>query len=85
MPVDVLKVGKSFVDEISEGGRAVIVDVLIHVSNGLGLHAVAEGIETAEQAAYLRALGYHYGQGYYYAKPARELELVSAPGRGGGG
>ncbi|MCY1143175.1 EAL domain-containing protein [Actinoplanes sp. Pm04-4] len=84
VPVDVLKVDKSFVDEISEGGRAVIVDALIHVSNGLSLRAVAEGIETAEQAAYLRALGYQYGQGYYFGKPAAELELVSAPGRGGG-
>jgi len=70
VPVDVLKVDKSFVDEIGEPGRrAVIVDALIHVSNGLGLRAVAEGVETAEQAAYLRDLGYHFGQGYYFGKP----------------
>ncbi|MBB2946855.1 diguanylate cyclase (GGDEF)-like protein [Actinoplanes lutulentus] len=70
VPVDVLKVDKSFVDEISEPGRkAVIVDALIHVSNGLGLRAVAEGVETAEQACYLRELGYHYAQGYYFGRP----------------
>ncbi|MEV6350468.1 EAL domain-containing protein [Actinoplanes sp. NPDC051851] len=69
VPVDVLKVDKSFVDEITGEGPAVIVDALIHVSNGLGLHAVAEGVETAEQAAYLRELGYEFGQGYYFGKP----------------
>ncbi|MCO8269237.1 bifunctional diguanylate cyclase/phosphodiesterase [Actinoplanes sp. TRM 88003] len=77
VPVDVLKVDKSFVDEITEGGRAVIVDALIHVSTGLGLRAVAEGIETAEQAAYLRALGYEYGQGYYFGKPAADLSPLT--------
>ncbi len=35
-------------------------------------------------AAYLRALGYRYGQGYYFGRPAPAFELVSAPGRGGG-
>ena len=92
VPVDVLKVDKSFVDEITDsGGRAVIVDALIHVSNGLGLRAVAEGVETAEQAAYLRALGYHYAQGYYFGKPVAQPEFtagrssLSAPGRAAGG
>ncbi|MGK5682945.1 putative bifunctional diguanylate cyclase/phosphodiesterase [Actinoplanes sp. URMC 104] len=89
VPVDVLKVDKSFVDEITEpGGRAVIVDALIHVSNGLGLRAVAEGVETGEQAAYLRALGYQYGQGYYFGKPVPQPDFaalaVSGPGRAGG-
>ncbi|GAA4972965.1 putative bifunctional diguanylate cyclase/phosphodiesterase [Actinoplanes utahensis] len=70
VPVDVLKVDKSFVDEITApAGRAVIVDALIHVADGLGLRAVAEGVETADQAAYLRDLGYHYAQGYHFGKP----------------
>ncbi|MBL7259593.1 bifunctional diguanylate cyclase/phosphodiesterase [Actinoplanes sp. LDG1-01] len=70
VPVDVLKVDKSFVDEITgSSGRAVIVDALIHVSNGLGLSAVAEGVETAGQADYLRSLGYQYGQGYFFGRP----------------
>ncbi|MEV0900851.1 bifunctional diguanylate cyclase/phosphodiesterase [Actinoplanes sp. NPDC049802] len=70
VPVDVLKVDKSFVDEIIEPGRrAVIVDALIHVCEGLDLHAVAEGVETAEQADYLRDLGYRYAQGYHFGRP----------------
>jgi diguanylate cyclase (GGDEF)-like protein len=71
VPVDVIKVDKSFVDEIIEPGhRAVIVDALIHVCTGLNLRAVAEGVETAEQADYLRDLDYHYAQGYYFGRPA---------------
>ncbi|MEU4625955.1 EAL domain-containing protein [Actinoplanes sp. NPDC023801] len=79
VPVDVIKVDKSFVDEIIEPGRrAVIVDALIHVCTGLGLLAVAEGVETAEQAGYLRDLGYHYAQGYYFGRPAPD-PITRAP------
>jgi diguanylate cyclase (GGDEF)-like protein len=71
VPVDVIKVDKSFVDEITEPGRrAVIVDALIHVCRGLDLRAVAEGVETAEQADYLRDHGYRYAQGYHFGRPA---------------
>ncbi|SDT46940.1 diguanylate cyclase (GGDEF) domain-containing protein [Actinoplanes derwentensis] len=78
VPVDVLKVDKSFVDEIAEpGGNPVIVDALIHVSNGLGLRAVAEGVETEEQAVYLRDLGYHYAQGYHFGRPSPDPILVA--------
>jgi diguanylate cyclase (GGDEF)-like protein len=70
VPVDVLKVDKSFVDNITMAGRhAVIAEALIQVSNGLGLTAVAEGVETADQAAELHRLGYHYAQGYHFGRP----------------
>ena len=59
VPVDILKVDKSFVDNITMAGRhAVIATALIQVADGLGLTAVAEGVETAEQAAELHRLGY---------------------------
>ncbi|MEU4695085.1 bifunctional diguanylate cyclase/phosphodiesterase [Actinoplanes sp. NPDC023714] len=81
VPVDVLKVDKSFVDEITEPGRqAVIVDALIHVSNGLGLRAVAEGVETEEQAAYLRELGYQFAQGWHFGRPVDRPDF-SVPAR----
>ncbi|MFC3992356.1 putative bifunctional diguanylate cyclase/phosphodiesterase [Actinoplanes siamensis] len=77
VPVDVLKVDKSFVDRITEAGRhAVIASALIQVSQGLGLTAVAEGVETAEQAQALYALGYRLLQGYYFGKPAAEPEFT---------
>ncbi|WP_328476024.1 EAL domain-containing protein [Actinoplanes sp. NBC_00393] len=77
-PADVLKVDKSFVDDITEGGQhAVVVAALIGICDGLRLRAVAEGVETAEQARELHRLGYRYAQGYHYARPM-SAEAVAA-------
>jgi diguanylate cyclase (GGDEF)-like protein len=71
LPVRILKVDKSFVENVTMAGRhAVIATSLIHVANGLGLVAVAEGVETAEQAAELYRLGYRRAQGYHFGRPA---------------
>ncbi|WP_148307935.1 putative bifunctional diguanylate cyclase/phosphodiesterase [Actinoplanes friuliensis] len=75
-PVDTLKVDKSFVDNVTQGGQhAVVAEALIHISNGLQLRAVAEGVETAEQADALYRLGYRYAQGYHYARPLPAAEV----------
>ncbi|WP_239170077.1 putative bifunctional diguanylate cyclase/phosphodiesterase [Actinoplanes xinjiangensis] len=77
VPVDILKIDKSFVDRITEAGRhAVIAEAMIQVSNGLGLDAVAEGVETAEQAQALTRLGYRLLQGYHFGRPAAEPEFA---------
>ncbi|MET3425406.1 diguanylate cyclase (GGDEF)-like protein [Actinoplanes tereljensis] len=69
-PADILKVDKSFVDDIVTGGHeAVVAAALIRICDGMNLRAVAEGVETADQAAELYRLGYRYAQGYYYARP----------------
>ncbi|MFC4063377.1 putative bifunctional diguanylate cyclase/phosphodiesterase [Actinoplanes subglobosus] len=90
-PADILKVDKSFVDDVTGGGEpAVIVAALLTISDGMRLRAVAEGVETAEQAAELHRLGYRYAQGYFYARPlpAGEIDtyrpagLTPAPGPG---
>ncbi|MEV4640637.1 bifunctional diguanylate cyclase/phosphodiesterase [Actinoplanes sp. NPDC049548] len=79
VPVDVLKVDKSFVDNITMAGRhAVIATALIQVANGLGLTAVAEGVETSEQAAELERLGYRLAQGYHFGRPAAEPDFRGA-------
>ncbi|WP_239124587.1 putative bifunctional diguanylate cyclase/phosphodiesterase [Actinoplanes utahensis] len=71
LPVRVLKVDKSFVENVTMAGRhAVIATSLIQVANGLGLVAVAEGVETAEQAAELYRLGYRRAQGHHFGRPA---------------
>jgi diguanylate cyclase (GGDEF)-like protein len=76
VPVDVLKVDKSFVDTITMAGRhAVIATALIQVADGLGLTAVAEGVETAEQAAELHRLGYRLAQGYHFGRPVAEPDF----------
>jgi diguanylate cyclase (GGDEF)-like protein len=78
VPVDVLKVDKSFVDNITMAGRhAVIATALIRVSEGLGLTAVAEGVETAEQAAELYRLGYQLAQGYHFGRPAAQPDFTA--------
>jgi diguanylate cyclase (GGDEF)-like protein len=89
VPVHVLKVDKSFVDNITMAGRhAVIATALIQVADGLGLSAVAEGVETAEQAAELYRMGYRWAQGYHFGRPmppAGISEAVRCHGGAGSG
>jgi diguanylate cyclase (GGDEF)-like protein len=69
-PVQVLKVDKSFVDGVTASSpQAVIVDGLIGITDGLRIEAVAEGVETAEQAERLHSVGYRYAQGFHFARP----------------
>ncbi|MEV4349541.1 EAL domain-containing protein [Actinoplanes sp. NPDC049596] len=75
-PADIIKIDKSFVDDVTtDGQEAVVVSALIQICDGLGLHAVAEGVETAEQAAELHRLGYRFAQGYYFARPVPAAEI----------
>ncbi|MFI5496102.1 EAL domain-containing protein [Actinoplanes sp. NPDC051859] len=75
-PADTLKVDKSFVDGI--GGRseeAVIATAMIQITNGLHLQAIAEGVETAEQADTLYRLGYRFAQGYHFSRPLSAAQV----------
>jgi EAL domain-containing protein (putative c-di-GMP-specific phosphodiesterase class I) len=70
VPADTLKVDKSFVDGIGKASEeAVIATAMIQITNGLHLQAIAEGVETAEQAETLHRLGYRFAQGYYFSRP----------------
>jgi diguanylate cyclase (GGDEF)-like protein len=76
-PVDILKVDKSFVDNVTMAGRhSVIATALINVSDGLNLDAIAEGVETAEQAAELYRLGYRFAQGYHFGRPVADPKFA---------
>ena len=80
VPVDTIKVDKSFVDNITSAGRqTVIAEALIRLSSGLGLSAVAEGVETEAQASALYRLGYRYLQGYHYGRPVAEPDFAAIP------
>ena len=71
LPVDTLKIDKSFVDGITEDADdAAIVEGVVRLAHSLGLQAVAEGVETDEQVAMLRAFSCQTGQGYHFARPA---------------
>jgi EAL domain-containing protein (putative c-di-GMP-specific phosphodiesterase class I) len=70
LPVDVLKIDKSFVDGIIvDPEDRAIAKAIISLAKSLGLSITAEGIESAEQAAALSAWGCERGQGYHFAKP----------------
>lgn len=70
LPIHELKIDRFFVEEIqTENGDTPIVNTIIEMAKALGLHTVAEGVETASQLSYLRAKGCTIYQGYYLAKP----------------
>jgi len=78
LPLDKIKIDKSFVqDLLDDDDDATIVRAIIQLGKSLGMQVIAEGVETAEQEAYIIAEGCHEGQGYYYSKPlpARELAV----------
>ncbi|MDP2803983.1 MAG: bifunctional diguanylate cyclase/phosphodiesterase [Phreatobacter sp.] len=68
--LDTLKVDRSFVADLDSGAEAAaILHCVINLGRALGLKVVAEGVETAEQARFLRAAGCHRMQGYHFSPP----------------
>jgi EAL domain-containing protein (putative c-di-GMP-specific phosphodiesterase class I) len=69
-PVDILKIDKSFVHHLGDGGgQGELVRTIVRLGESLRLDTVAEGIETQEQRAALQAMGCTFGQGYLFARP----------------
>lgn len=68
-PFSKLKIDRSFVQEIRADADNVLVDAIISLARNLGLRTVAEGVETAEQAAYLAARGCDAYQGFLFSRP----------------
>ena len=79
MPIHVIKIDKSFVDDLDapDGRGAALVHSIISMAAALGLQSVAEGVETAGQAAALRQLGCSLAQGHLFA-PALTADQVLA-------
>ncbi|MEO0868224.1 MAG: EAL domain-containing protein [Cyanobacteria bacterium J06642_11] len=70
LPIDSLKIDKSFVDHMeSVSENEDIVVTIVTLAQRLQLDIVAEGVETLEQARLLRQLQCHYAQGYFFSKP----------------
>ncbi|HET6194238.1 MAG TPA: EAL domain-containing protein, partial [Acetobacteraceae bacterium] len=82
MPVDVLKIDRSFVDGLEHGGDDLaFARAICDLARTLSLQTIAEGIELPAQADRLGELGCDLGQGYLYAKampPERIAELLEA-------
>lgn len=70
LPVDIIKIDKSFVRDIMlYEVDCQVIKSIISLANSLKLATIAEGIESEEVALYLQQLGCKYGQGFYFAKP----------------
>jgi diguanylate cyclase (GGDEF)-like protein len=78
LPVDTLKIDASFVATRSGAvGDTGIVKTIIDLAHGLGIGATAEGVETEEQAAWVRELGCDYGQGWRFGRPTHATSPVA--------
>jgi len=82
-PLDTLKIDRSFVSRLGavengdDGGQPLqIVRAIVTLAHNLGLNAIAEGVETAEQLAQLRELGCELAQGYWFSKPLDSLTMT---------
>jgi sensor c-di-GMP phosphodiesterase-like protein len=81
LQVDFIKIDRSFVETVATG--AVISEVVPHIidmGKSLGLRMIAEGVETSDQADYLRQRGVQFAQGWLFGRPVVIDELVSRIG-----
>jgi diguanylate cyclase (GGDEF)-like protein len=76
LPVDILKVDKSFIDGITDGSDALaLAGAVFRIGKTLRLSTVAEGVEHASQAANLMGIGCDEAQGFHYARPMPASEI----------
>lgn len=83
LPINTLKVDQSFVQDIqSSENEACIVNAIVAMAHGLKLNIVAEGVETINQMEYLKSLGCHELQGFYFGKARPADETIQLINRG---
>jgi diguanylate cyclase (GGDEF)-like protein/PAS domain S-box-containing protein len=76
MPVDVLKIDKSFIDDmLASTQQRALVNAIVTLAGDLDLTVVAEGIEDAAQRELLERMGCPYGQGYLFSRPVWPAEI----------
>ena len=76
-PVDVVKIDRTFVDGLGEEAEdTAIVEAVIGMARTLDLGVIAEGVETADQAESLRALGCERAQGYWFGRPRPAADVT---------
>jgi diguanylate cyclase (GGDEF)-like protein len=77
-PFDTIKVDRSLVRDSSLNGQTpLILRSVVALAHELGKEVVAEGVETAADAAYLRSIGCEFGQGYYYGEPMSAKDVAA--------
>jgi diguanylate cyclase (GGDEF)-like protein/PAS domain S-box-containing protein len=76
LPIDILKIDRAFIHDVDrdeDSGR--MVEAMVQLAHGLGMTPLAEGIERAEELAFLREAGCTLGQGFYFARPVPAEEI----------
>ncbi len=68
-PIDTLKIDRSFISRLADDDGTELVRTILGLARALGLHAVAEGVETVEQLERLRAFGHASIQGFLFSRP----------------
>jgi diguanylate cyclase (GGDEF)-like protein/PAS domain S-box-containing protein len=77
-PVDVLKIDKSFVDDVDHDGPGrSLVEAIVQLARALGLETVAEGVERSSQLSELQLLGCDVAQGFHLGRPMPVAEFVT--------
>ncbi len=80
-PVSQIKIDGVFVSEmLDDNAQYALVEALVRMAQALGLAVVAEGVETAEQARMLTAMGCQLLQGYYFGRPMSASDLIARYG-----
>lgn len=78
LPIDILKVDKSFIDNMVDDARsAAIVNTIITLGHGLNMTVIAEGVEHKDQLTFLRAYNCDSVQGYVFHKPMPAEDILS--------
>jgi len=83
LPIDTLKIDRSFISKIHENPQSNrnIVEAIVSLAHKLDMHVVAEGIETPEQHAILLDMNCEFGQGYLFSRPMPKLDVDALVGR----
>lgn len=76
LPIDAIKIDRGFVDGIGAVRGGSFARLIVDLAQDLGLASLAEGVETEEQAAFLRTAGCHAAQGFLYARPMPAGDLA---------
>jgi diguanylate cyclase (GGDEF)-like protein/PAS domain S-box-containing protein len=76
LPIHAIKIDRSFIADIKPDAENTLVNAMILIAKGLGLRLIAEGVETAEQMAFLTSHGCDECQGYFISKPLNGVEVT---------
>ena len=83
LPIDILKIDRSFVSEVHvDRDAGTMVQAMVQLAKNLGMTPLAEGVETVEELAFLRALNCPLGQGYLFSRPVPPEMIEEMIGHG---